>query len=40
MTWLEHGETRSYSTTIRVLDGVEAVRASRAAIRALGDQPD
>lgn len=40
MTWLEHGETRSYSTTIRVLDGAEAVRASRAAIRALGDQPD
>jgi galactose mutarotase-like enzyme len=40
MTWLEHGESRTYATTIRVLDGPDATRASREAIRALGDQPD
>jgi hypothetical protein len=40
MTWLEHGERRTYSTTIRVLDGRAETDAARSAIRALGDQPD
>ena len=40
MTWLEHGESREYRTTIRVLDGVEQTQASRDAVRALGPQPD
>ena len=40
MTWLEHGDSRTYATTIRVLDGADATRSARDAIRALGDQPD
>ena len=39
MTWLEHGETREYSTTISVLDGTEQTEAARSAIRAIGGQP-
>ncbi|WP_219819571.1 MULTISPECIES: aldose 1-epimerase family protein [unclassified Pseudoclavibacter] len=38
--FLEHGESRSYSTTIRVLDGVAETSAAEAAIRAIGDQPE
>jgi hypothetical protein len=38
--FLEHGESRSYSTTIRVLDGVAETSAVEAAIRAIGDQPE
>lgn len=40
MTWLEHGESRSYLTTIRVLDGVEATTAVRDAVRRVAGQPD
>ncbi|GAA2233623.1 aldose 1-epimerase family protein [Herbiconiux moechotypicola] len=40
MTFLEHGESREYSTTIRVLGGEEETSAARAAIRALHGQPD
>ncbi|GAA1567180.1 MULTISPECIES: aldose 1-epimerase family protein [Kribbella] len=40
MTWLEHGESRSYRTTIRVLDGVEATTAVRDAVRRVAGQPD
>lgn len=40
MTWLEHGESRAYRTTIRVLDGAEATTAARAAIRRVAGQPD
>jgi galactose mutarotase-like enzyme len=40
MTWLEHGESRSYSTTIRVLDGADAVQTCRTAIRGVASQPD
>ncbi|WP_329476564.1 aldose 1-epimerase family protein [Kribbella sp. NBC_01484] len=40
MTWLEHGESRTYRTAIRVLDGVEATTSARAAIRRVAGQPD
>ncbi|WP_222706769.1 aldose 1-epimerase family protein [Lacisediminihabitans profunda] len=40
LTWLEHGESREYRTTIRVLDGVAETSASRAAIRAIYGQPE
>ncbi len=40
MTWLEHGESREYRTTIRVLEGERETAAVRDAIRAIGDQPD
>ena len=39
MIWLEHGDSREYHTTIRVLEGVGETSAARAAIRAIGDQP-
>ena len=40
LTWLEHGEFRTYSTSIRVLTGEAETSAVRAAIRDIGDQPD
>ncbi|WP_170284668.1 DUF4432 family protein [Kribbella amoyensis] len=40
MTWLEHGESRTYRTTIRVLDGPEATESVRATIRRTGGQPE
>jgi hypothetical protein len=40
MTWLEHGESRAYRTTIRVLDGAEATTAARDAIRRVAGQPE
>lgn len=40
MIWLEHGDERTYKTTIRFLRGSEETAACRAAIRAIGDQPD
>jgi hypothetical protein len=40
MTFLEHGESREYSTTIRVLEGAAEVDAVRAAIRSIADQPE
>lgn len=39
LIWLEHGESREYRTTIRILDGADATRAARAAIRTIGTQP-
>lgn len=39
MIWLEHGQSRSYSTSIRLLDAAGA-EATIAAIRAVGDQPE
>jgi hypothetical protein len=40
MIWLEHGESREYSTTIRVLEGAGDVAATRAAIRSISGQPE
>ncbi|NYD69337.1 aldose 1-epimerase family protein [Herbiconiux flava] len=40
MIWLEHGERREYSTTVRVLDGEAETRASADAIRAVHGQPE
>jgi len=40
IAWLEHGESRVYSSTIRVLDGVAQTDEVRAAIRAIGSQPE
>ncbi|QKW10369.1 aldose 1-epimerase family protein [Streptomyces sp. NA04227] len=40
MIWLEHGESRTYTTSLRVLDGVDATAAARARIRAVADQPE
>lgn len=39
MIWLEHGDSREYDTTVRILDGVEETTASREAVRAVCDQP-
>ncbi|UOQ58034.1 aldose 1-epimerase family protein [Leucobacter allii] len=36
MTWLEHGESRRYRTSVTLLDGTEATAAARA--RVLGDE--
>ncbi|GAA1137738.1 aldose 1-epimerase family protein [Kribbella jejuensis] len=40
MTWLEHGESRAYRTTIRILDGAETTTATRDAIRRVAGQPE
>jgi galactose mutarotase-like enzyme len=40
MIWLEHGERREYSTTVRVLDGEAETQASVEAIRAIAGQPE
>jgi hypothetical protein len=40
MTFLEHGESREYTTTITVLEGVAETSAVRDAIRAIHGQPD
>lgn len=40
MTWLEHGESRTYTTSLRVLDGKDATDAARARVRAVADQPE
>ncbi|MEF2976768.1 aldose 1-epimerase family protein [Subtercola sp. YIM 133946] len=40
MTWLEHGESREYRTSIRVLQGAAETGAARDRIRRTGDQPD
>ncbi|GAA1699177.1 aldose 1-epimerase family protein [Microbacterium sediminicola] len=39
LTWLAHGESRTYDLTVRILDGATDVQGSRARIRAIGDQP-
>lgn len=39
MVWLEHGDSREYNTTIRVLDGIDETASCRSAIRSIGDQP-
>ncbi|MCS5495942.1 aldose 1-epimerase family protein [Cnuibacter physcomitrellae] len=40
MIWLEHGQSREYRTTIRVLVGQAETDGARERIRALGGQPD
>lgn len=40
MIWLQHGDERRYDTTLRVLDGADAIAASEARIRAISGQPD
>ncbi|MCS5735973.1 aldose 1-epimerase family protein [Herbiconiux daphne] len=40
MIWLEHGDSRTYDTTIRVLEGAAEVDAARAGIRSIADQPE
>ena len=40
MIWLEHGDRREYSTTVRVLDGVAETRAAVRAIRTVSGQPE
>lgn len=40
MIWLEHGESRVYRTTIRVLVGAEETAEARHAIRAVAGQPE
>ncbi|WP_368498252.1 aldose 1-epimerase family protein [Herbiconiux sp. A18JL235] len=40
MTFLEHGESREYSTTITVLEGEAETSAVREAIRAIHGQPE
>ena len=40
MTFLEHGESREYRTTIRVLEGTDETTAVRDAIRAISGQPE
>jgi len=40
MIWLEHGESREYRSTIRVLDGISETLAARERIRAIASQPD
>lgn len=40
MIWLEHGESRTYRTTITVLEGAEALQQAAAAIRKIAMQPD
>jgi galactose mutarotase-like enzyme len=40
MIWLDHGQSREYRTTIRILEGTDAVDAARSTIRAAGDQPE
>ncbi|RFA16250.1 DUF4432 domain-containing protein [Subtercola boreus] len=40
MIWLEHGDSREYRTSIRVLLGSPETEDARSAIRSLGDQPD
>jgi len=39
LTWLEHGESREYRLSVRVLDGADAIAESAARIRAVGSQP-
>lgn len=39
LIWLAHGETRSYSTTLGVLDGVRAIDAFEREVRALAPRP-
>ncbi len=40
MIWLEHGESRRYSTVITVLEGGEALREAEAGIRKIASQPE
>ncbi|MGD8193836.1 aldose 1-epimerase family protein [Herbiconiux sp. P18] len=40
MIWLEHGDRREYSTTVRVLEGAAETRAAHDAIRAVAGQPE
>lgn len=40
MIWLEHGDQRVYRTAIRFLRGADETAATRAAIRAIGGQPE
>ncbi|MFL5334386.1 MAG: DUF4432 family protein, partial [Geminicoccaceae bacterium] len=38
--WLEHGEERSYTTRMTVLDGRDEIAAMEQRIRAIAAQPD
>jgi hypothetical protein len=40
MIWLEHGDTRSYQATFRVIDGAAGLRAAADRIAAIALQPD
>lgn len=40
MIWLEHGESRAYEATFRVLDGIAAIRAAERRIAAIVRQPE
>jgi hypothetical protein len=40
LIWLEHGEERSYTTRLKVLDGAEAIATEEARIRAIAAQPE
>ena len=40
LIWLEHGEERSYTTRMAVLDGREQIAAAERRIRAIAAQPD
>jgi hypothetical protein len=40
MTWLEHGESRSYHTRLTILDGAAEVRDAMARIRSVASQPE
>ena len=39
MIWLEHGESRSYEMTMRVLDGAEEIGAAERRIAGIARQP-
>jgi len=39
IAWLEHGESREYRSSIRVLEGADETTGARERIRAIGDQP-
>jgi hypothetical protein len=40
MIWLEHGDSRAYDATFRVLDGAGQIAAAERRIRAIAEQPD
>lgn len=39
LAWLQHGDSREYRLSVRVLEGTDAVSESHARIRAIGGQP-
>lgn len=40
MIWLEHGDSRDYGATFRVLDGTEEIEAAESRIRGIARQPE